>query len=157
MDLVSFHRNWFGKDPIRTPSSFLVRPEQIELYEAWPKARGLSNKEKDPSIFVATLVLALLQTRPKSSGKVLLITPPTHRQWVLEQMKSVVRYMVRCRKNNPNGIATVKDVASQIYLYHTPSQIFTEPAKWVSFGFDSLDADVPSWMSNALLTNSEKA
>jgi len=150
MDLVSFHRGWLGIDPERTPKEFLVSPQQICLYGAFPKARGFSSAEYDPNLFLGVLILALAQMAPKSGHPVFLFTPKVHAEWVTEQMKTVARYMIRTRKNTPGGVDLVKDVLSRIYLNTRPFQTPVEPARWAAFGLQKKDA-LPSWITEGLI------
>ena len=150
MDLVSFHRSWLGKDPDHTPRTFWVSPRQIELYQAWPEAKGVSSKEMEEDLFVGALILLLAQTRPESKKKVSLVLPFSHKEWAVGQMNKVVRYMIRCRRKDRRGVALVKDVIGQIYMHHMPNQMTDEPARWAALGFRKND-DIPEWMSESLL------
>lgn len=150
MDLVAFHRSWFGKSLDRTPEAFRASSRQIKLYNAFPDARGVSGKDFDEEMFLGTFVLTLAQTRPKSERRVFMITPRTHMNWIWKQMEKIVRYMVRCRRHDPEGIALVKDVTRQVFLCGTPFQMPGEPAYWSVFGFRK-DETLPSWVQKALI------
>lgn len=150
MDLVAFHQNWLGKDSQHTPIQYQVGAKQVELYAAWPQARGISTKERDPELFVAAFILALAQTKPEDDRRVFLITPRSYIPWVKQQMETVARYMIQCRKKSPEGIDIVKAVCKQIYLCDNPFKLVEPPARWVALGF-KIGEVMPQWVSEALI------
>lgn len=151
VDLVAFHKGWFGKDPEHTPKSLWVLPPQQRLYNAFPEARGFSSSDEDISLLLGALIVALAQTKPKSTQRVLLLVPKVHTRWVLVQMKAVARYLIRARKHNPESVELVRNVFGQVFLYGTPHKQPDEPARWASFGFRKDDPLIPQWCRDGLL------
>jgi hypothetical protein len=150
MDLVSFHKDWLGRDPERTPKDFRVTPQQVCLYEAFPKAKGFSSDEHEFGLFLGVFILALAQTKCQSAQPVYLVTSKVHADWVVAQMQTIARYMVRTRKNLPNGVGLVQDVLGQVFLNLRPIQTPVEPARWVAFGLRK-EAPLPTWIVNGLI------
>jgi hypothetical protein len=153
--LVAFHKSWLGKTPKHTPKSLWVAPQQIQLYSAFPNARGFSSKDKDETLFLGTLVLVLAQSRPGSRNRVFLLVPRSHTKWVWAQIESIARYMVRARKDNAEGIELVKDVLGQVFVCETPYNMQDEPARWASFGFCKDDPLLPEWVTSSLIEVSD--
>lgn len=157
MNLVSFHRGWLGIDPERTPKEFQVSPQQAHLYGAFPKARGFFypdgpriSEAHDRELLLGTLILALAQIRPNSGHPVFLVIPKVHTEWVTDQMKGVVRYILRTRKGTPGGNDLVADLFNRIYLCTNPFLMAAEPARWTAFGIQKSDI-LPSWLTEGLI------
>jgi hypothetical protein len=150
MNLVSFHRYWFGKDPNCTPDEYIVTPKQVQLYEAFPEARGFSSTEKDFSLFLATFVLVLGQIRPNIPDRAALIVPKGKVDWSLNQMKQIVAYMLEVRKGQPENRELVRDVVRKVFIYRDPLRIEGEPKNWAAFGLCK-DKYLPHWISDRLI------
>lgn len=151
MDLVAFHRGWFGKNPDHTPKSFQVTPRQTYLYREYPKVKGYSDNRQDVELFIGALVIALAQTDPSAEHEhlVYILTPPVLSPWVDSQTIAIARYLIRSRRTSPKGIELVRKVFHQIVPCGFPHKM-PEPARWSSFGFLKEDSLIPPWLAAGL-------
>jgi len=148
MHPLSLHQGLLGRDPQRTPIGFRVTPRQKQIYSC--NSKGISQKQSDPELFLATLVIALAQTDHQKSRQVSLFTPKQMRPWVVQRIQEIFRYAVRCRKGNRDGLQVLKDAFSQISLDHRFIQAQKEPDYWAAFGVERSGL-LPPWLSKGLV------
>lgn len=149
MDLVSFHRNWLGQDLEHTPKDFQLTPQQVRLYASFPQGRGFSSTAQDPNLFLGTIIIMFAQIRPTLKQPVILITSSAHMEWVISQMRTLARYLIRTRKYTPGGVDFVRHILDQVILNTKPLQML-EPARWAAFGLSKLEP-LPSWIVDSLI------
>lgn len=152
MDLVVFHQGLLGRDPNRTPAVFHVSDLHRRLYDAYPAARGFSTpptEGRHEGRFLATLVLALAQTKPGDDRKVYLFVPRFHEPWARTRIEGVARHTIRCRKKDAVGVRAMQAIFRQLTPCGDFAQV-SEPDYWVAFGF-SLAGKLPDWIGRRLI------
>lgn len=151
MNLVEFHKALFGIDPSNTPELLHIGQRQRDIYEKYPRYRGYSDDSGDIDLLIATFVMALAQTKPKSGGHVVFFLPPDLENDTLEKIKLLTRYLVRTRREAPGGLGAIKECLNQLSIVTRPWLLRELPTNWVSFGFKDDFAAMPEWMRESLL------
>jgi hypothetical protein len=146
-DPNKFHRVFLGEEP---------NEKQRLLYSSFPAMRGFSFQEKDPALFEATLVLAIVQTFPAKQGEELvksyLFVPASMSAWSGEQVGASATKMFGVLKKK-KSVAGAKMLALLIQSVVSGSRVLqlrNVPDRWAAFGFDQA-GPVPEWMRTALL------
>jgi hypothetical protein len=154
MHPLTLHQGLLGRDPQHTPPRYHVTPSQGSLYDIYPKAHGIAQTKEDPSLFLATLILVLVQTDYRKSRHVLLFIPKSVRPFVVSQVEDVFRYAVRCRKGDIANLKVLKDAFEQVSLSHQFLQIPKEPDYWAAFGLGRNSA-LPDWLNQKLVDETD--
>ena len=146
-DPHKFHRAFLGEEPSE---------RQRLLYGAFPEKRGFASREKDTSLFEATLVLALVQAFPSKQGGELdqsfLFMPASLAEWTGEQIGTCATRMFHVLKGK-KSVAGAKMLAQLINHVSSGSRVLqlrTVPEKWAAFGFDGSEP-LPDWLRSRLV------
>jgi hypothetical protein len=144
--LILAHKSLLGDDP---------SPVHTKIYEAFPATRGIASRETDPTVFEATLMLAIVQTYPRKQRpdpyRCFFFVRPELHPWALEQLRDCAQRMFWFQKQSKN-VAVAKHLGAFLRAISIGSRVlhFAEaPERWVAFGFDKTDP-VPEWVKGAI-------
>ena len=154
MDVALFHQKLLGLNPLLTPSEYRLTSLHQRLYTAFEShgARGFSGRDVSQAQFLATLVLALYQTRmpdDESTHFVTILLPGSHNQVFGEHLEAFVRYVFRQRKSQVEGVRVLRRAFKSLKQAHKLLQI-DEPERWVILGFQA-DDFLPTWCQGRLV------
>jgi hypothetical protein len=126
--------------------------QQSQLYDSYPKYRGIADPTLDPKIAEAILILALQSGF--AQDRVMVLAPLKHERWVLDQFDQLVtRTFAECKKHPKQirqSVAGYTQLFKKVQLMGRLLQLPREPQYWVSFGFTQEDP-LPEWMPQRLL------
>jgi hypothetical protein len=159
-DFVSLHTKLFSTkskgEPV--PSEFNITPRILKLYKGFQSgARGFSNRELDPELFLATFVAAIRQvclpseTRPdvpKFSRVVFAVARPAN-PWALERIEHLVRHIFRQRRGDAAGVHYIRETFHRLVMGSRILQL-PKPERWVAFGYSN-DDPLPEWVQGSLI------
>jgi hypothetical protein len=146
-DFSRFHSVFFDAAP---------EPGHIRLYDAFPHARGISDRAQNETTFEAVLIMALVQTFPKNQQlipfKCYFFVPASIKVWAETQLTECAKRMFEGLKRKRNA-AAAKHLGT--FFHNIPFgsrvlQINKAPDRWVAFGFTKGDL-IPDWFGAALL------
>lgn len=154
MDVALFHQALLGIDQIQTDPEFRLTSQHKRLYQGFAShgARGFAGSDVSEGRFLATLVLALYQTRlpeDKATHEVAILMPKTLVPLYRDRLEAVMRYVFRQRKGDRPGARILKQAFGSLKRAHRLLQI-NEPARWVIVGFEA-DTFLPSWAQGHML------
>jgi hypothetical protein len=153
MDVAVFHQAFLGRDSEHTPAVFRLTDRQRQLYDAFPTARGFSvaiDEEPSGELFLATLVLALAQTKPSKGRRVYLFTPRVNERWIISQTQGLVRYAARTRKGDTKALRWLREAFGQLTISWRFLQM-EEPAHWTAFNLHHKAPYLPDWLRDSLI------
>lgn len=128
--------------------------DQKALYRVIPDLRGYSDTDLNIERFDA-VVLVALHLAAKNEG-VLVFAPTAHEKWVVAQFNELAdRIFSRCKSmggEKANRTQLAKAYATMFNRISFTGRLLqiSEPAHWVSFGFES-SGPLPDWMPDKLL------
>lgn len=133
---------------------FLLTSQHRWLYTGFARSglRGYSNNEANESRFLATLVLAMFQTKMEGDAemhRVALVIPGNLNRWYAEQVKRIAHHIFAKRKGEPAACRILKASFEHLLKTHQVLQI-RQPDRWAIFGFTSHDP-LPPWVQGHLL------
>lgn len=144
------HRAFFGEPP---------NERHARIYAAFPGARGVSDHEKDETVFEAVLIMALVQTYPRHQRpdpfKCYLFIPASIEKWAVTTLGSCAKRMFDLLKSKKE-VKVAQHLGAFFHSVLIGSRVLhldQEPDRWVCFGFERTDP-IPDWMRNALLDRS---
>lgn len=154
MDVAIFHQKLLGIDQALTPPEYRLTAQHRRLYTAFAShgARGFSGQLVSDARFLATLVLALYQTRmpdDQTMHEVTILLPQSHEVFFRVQLETVMRHVFRQRKGQVAGVRILKRSFESLKRTHRLLQI-NEPERWVILGFEA-DSLLPTWVQGHLL------
>ena len=142
--------------PTTTPTSAKHRillgkeetEKQSQLYVQYPQLRGFSDDSLNAEVLEAIVVLALTAGK----DRVLLLAPPAHSEWVLQEFEKVTDVIFSVCKTHPNPGRIAQGYGKLFEKVAIAGRVLQmdEPGHWVSFGFKKADP-VPEWLSSRLL------
>lgn len=142
-DVTSWHQYLFHSEP---------SADQVCLYDQWPTFRGFSDRAKSDSRSDSVITLGLLTG--ELEDKVLLLAPSALHGWLLGRIERTAYLAMEHGKTEPGDVRARMSGFVKLFgrflLNGRVLQMETEPANWVSYGFNRDDA-VPEWLRRALL------
>ena len=131
-------------------------PDHLTFYYA--RKKGFSDKSFNKDRFLLVAVLTLYKSLLKSPpSRVVLLMPPTHDKWVVNEFDNFSQVAFKSIKNHPGTpqgrakMAKLFGSAFKMIFYSSRLlQLPDQPTSWTSFGF-SKDDPIPDWMRDGLV------
>lgn len=124
------------------------------LYTGYERSgyRGYSSHDRSEARFLATLVLAIYQTKMEGDAgmhRVFVFFPSHQVSWYRKQLSEVCRYAAS-RRRGKRAACKILDASFGSLVGTSRMFQIAEPDRWAIFGFRSDDL-IPPWVQGRLL------
>lgn len=153
MEPLEAHAQLFG---LKAPPS-----DRQKAFYVDENARGFSSKEKDPELTDAVLIRAMAQVVDKAAPpyhEVFFFFPEADKAWVVSRIHNLATttmtrmQSVLKQERGKKAILHVRKWLEVIRLGPIEGWKKGEaPEKWVAFGYDKSDPNLPEWLKAGLV------
>jgi hypothetical protein len=153
-DLPTFHRYLLGSpkgEPLVQAFGLTVR---LLRFYSLKNARGFSNNQRDPELFLGTFVRQLWEAWPRGKGKprkVTMLAPLMHHEWITGQIRQIARHVFRSRRGRVGDVFVLRQAFNCCFEFSARGLKIPEPDCWVAFGYVN-EGFLPDWVRGRLFS-----